>query len=84
MDMVIQNNGKIILVGPSEVEDSHHFTVLRFNNDGSVDKSFGNSGVIRTIIGDYSEAESVALDANGNIVVAGTTELGNEQFVIAM
>jgi len=84
MDMVIQDDGKIILVGPSEVENSHHFTVLRFNKNGSLDKSFGNNGVTKTIIGDYSEAESVALDINGNIVVAGTTELGNEQFVVAM
>ena len=84
MDMAIQNDGKIILVGPSEVENSHHFTILRFNTNGSLDKSFGNKGVTKTIIGDYSEAESVALDLNGNIVVAGTTELGNEQFVVAM
>ena len=84
MDLVMQNDGKIILVGPSEVEDSHHFTVLRFNNNGSLDKSFGYNGVTKTIIGDYSEAESVALYSDGNIVVAGTTELGNEQFVVAM
>jgi len=84
MDMVIQSDGKIIVVSPSEVENSHHFTVLRFNSNGSLDKSFGNKGVIKTIIGNYSEAESVALDANGNIVVAGTTELGNESFVVAM
>ena len=84
MDMAIQNDGKIILVGPSEVENSHHFTVLRFNNNGSLDQSFGRNGVTKTIIGDHSEAESVALDLNGNIVVAGTTELGNEQFVVAM
>ncbi|MFC2094173.1 hypothetical protein ACFLSH_00960 [Bacteroidota bacterium] len=84
MDMAIQNDGKIILVGPSEVETSHHFTVLRFNNNGSLDQSFGRKGVTKTIIGNYSEAESVALDLNGNIVVAGTTELGNEQFAVAM
>ena len=84
MDLALQNDGKIILVGPSEVENSHHFTVLRFNNNGSLDKSFGNNGVTKSIIGDHSEAESVALDLNGNIVVAGTTELGNEQFVVAM
>jgi uncharacterized delta-60 repeat protein len=84
MDMVLQNDKKIILVGPSEVENSHHYTVLRFNNDGSLDKTFGRNGITKTIIGDYSEAESVALDLNGNIIVAGTTELGNEQFVVAM
>jgi len=84
MDLTLQNDGKIILVGPSEVENSHHFTILRFNSNGSLDKSFGNNGVTKTIIGDYSEAESVAIDLNGNIVVAGTTEMGNEQFVVAM
>ncbi len=84
MDLALQNDGKIILVGPSEVENSHHFTLLRFNTNGSLDKSFGKNGVTKTIIGDYSEAESVALDSHGNIVVAGTTELGNEQFVVAM
>jgi uncharacterized delta-60 repeat protein len=84
MDMVLQDDGKIILVGPSEVENSHHFTLLRFNSNGSLDESFGNKGVVKTIIGDYSEAESVALDLKGNIIVAGTTEMGNEQFVVAM
>ena len=84
MDMAIQNDGKIILVGPSEVENSHHFTLLRFNNNGSLDQGFGRNGVTKTVIGNYSEAESVALDINGNIVVAGTTELGNEEFVVAM
>jgi len=84
MDMALQNDGKIILLGPSEVEDSHHITVIRFNDGGSLDKSFGNDGITKTIIGDYSDAESVALDLYGNIIVAGTTELGNEQFVVAM
>jgi len=84
MDMALQNDGRIILVGPSEVENSHHFTILRFNNNGSLDKSFGNNGITKTTIGNYSEAESVALDLYGNIIVAGTTELGNEQFVVAM
>ena len=84
MDLALQNDGKIILVGPSEVEKSQHFTLLRFNNNGSLDKSFGKNGITKTIIGDYSEAESVALDSYGNIVVAGTTELGNEAFVVAM
>ncbi len=84
MDLALQNDGKILLVGPSEVEKSHHFTLIRFNNNGSLDKSFGKNGITKTIIGDYSEAESVALDSYGNIVVAGTTELGNEAFVVAM
>lgn len=84
LDLAIQNDGKIILVGPSKVNNTHHFTVLRFNTNGSLDNSFGKNGITQTIIGDFSEAESVALDSYGNIVVAGTTGLENEDFVVAM
>jgi uncharacterized delta-60 repeat protein len=84
LDLAMQNDGKIILVGPSEVDNTHHFTVVRFNNNGSPDNSFGKNGITKTIIGDFSEAESVAIDSFGNIVVAGTTGLENESFVVAM
>ena len=84
LDLVLQNDGKIILVGPSKVDNTHHFTMLRFNTNGSLDNSFGKNGITQTIIGDFSEAESVALDSYGNIVVAGTTGLENEDFVVAM
>lgn len=84
LDLALQKDGKIILVGPSEVENSHHFTVIRFNNNGTLDKSFGDDGVTKTIIGDFSEAESVAIDSQGNLIVAGTTESGNAAFVVAM
>ena len=84
LDLVLQKDGKIILVGASNVETTHHFTVLRFNNNGTLDQTFGDHGVTKTVIGDFSGAESVALDSQGNIVVAGTTELGKETFVVAM
>lgn len=84
LDLALQNDGKIILIGPSEVDNTHHFTVVRFNNNGSLDESFGNNGITKTIIGDFSEAESVALDSYGNIVVAGTSGLESQAFVVAM
>jgi len=84
MDLALQTDGKIILIGPSEINGSHHFTVLRFNSNGTPDINFGKNGVTKTIIGNHSEAESVALNSKGNIIVAGTTELGNESFVVAM
>ena len=84
LDLALQKDGKIILVGPSEVDNTHHFTVVRFNNNGSLDNTFGKNGITKTLIGDFSEAESVALDSYDNIVVAGTTGSGNESFAVAM
>ena len=83
LDLVLQNDEKIILVGSSDIDNAHHFTVIRFNNNGVIDQSFGSNGSTRTKIGNYSEAHGVALDSNGNIIVAGTAELGNETFVVA-
>jgi uncharacterized delta-60 repeat protein len=83
LDLVLQSDEKIILVGSSEIDNAHHFTVIRFNNNGVIDQSFGSNGSTRTKIGNYSEAHGVAMDSNGNIIVAGTAELGNETIVVA-
>lgn len=63
----IQPDGKIIVVGGSE-----RWRVSRFNSDGSLDTSFNRTGsVIPEITNYWSAARSVALQADGKIVVAG-------------
>jgi len=70
-DMVLQGDGKIILAG--ECNDPNLFCLARYNPDGSLDTTFGapNGFVTTDITNDDDEGQSVAIQADGKIVVAG-------------
>jgi uncharacterized delta-60 repeat protein len=77
-DVAVQSNGKIVVVGSAGDGTSFgndDFVIARYNTDGSLDDTFGNSGGV--ITGDFglpsSEAASVVIDGEGRIVVAGRT-----------
>lgn len=72
---VLQPDGKIIAVGAND----NNFAVLRYNSNGSVDKSFNNDGKVITSIGGNSGATSVALQKDQKIVVAG---IDNDNFAV--
>jgi len=46
--------------------------LARFLNNGSIDKSFGNNGSTVMDFGGYSKASSIAIQADGKIIAAGT------------
>lgn len=74
--MVIQPDGKIIVGGTSNISlsDSARFTLICYNTDGSLDSTFGTSGIVTTSFGSiYDWAYAVALQADGKIVLAGET-----------
>jgi uncharacterized delta-60 repeat protein len=69
----LDTGGKIIAAGYSLNGTDSDFTVARYNIDGSLDSSFGVGGVVKTPVGSGSvdQANAVALQADGKIVVAG-------------
>jgi uncharacterized delta-60 repeat protein len=72
--MAIQPDGKIVVVGEGSSGSfaSWDFAVVRYNPDGSLDSSFGGTGIVITQLGsDADSASSVAIQADGKIVVAG-------------
>src|SRR5206468_2877871 len=73
--LALQSDGKIVAAGYSfnpSGKDRAEFTVLRYNADGTLDTGFGKSGKVTTQIGGNSDsANSVALQSDGKIVVAG-------------
>jgi uncharacterized delta-60 repeat protein len=73
--MVVQPNGKIVVVGQSSTAaTSQDFTVVRYNADGSFDTTFGGDGIVVTPVstGPGTDiANSVALQGDGKLLVAG-------------
>jgi uncharacterized delta-60 repeat protein len=70
-DLAIQPNGKIIVVGTALSGANRDFCVIRLNTDGSFDLGFDGDGVQTTdfIVNDFPNSVRVQLD--GKIVVAG-------------
>ncbi len=75
-DVAIQPDGRIIVAGSYKIAPSKYkFGVMRHTISGTVDTAFGNAGVITTPIGNASDyGNSVAIQPDGKIVVAGTSE----------
>ncbi|MEP7318946.1 MAG: T9SS type A sorting domain-containing protein [Panacibacter sp.] len=73
--VAIQTDGKIIVAG-LDIQYSTTFAVLRLNSNGSLDKAFGNYGIVTTDFGnsgDYVDNNCLALQTDGKIVVVGYT-----------
>ncbi len=73
--MAIQPDGKILFA--CQISSSN-FCILRFNPDGNLDLSFNVTGIVETDFGnglDY--AQDVAVQANGRIVAACISQIGN-------
>ncbi|MFI8826771.1 calcium-binding protein [Streptomyces sp. NPDC053431] len=75
-DIARQGDGKLVVAGVSE----GGFTLARYNPDGSLDPGFDGDGTATSDFGGGSHtANAVAIQQDGKIVVAGTTEvLGDE------
>ncbi len=83
---VLQSDGKVVVVGNATIGNSQQFLVNRYNTDGSFDSSFSSNsnGLVTTAIGSSAQATSIALQSDGNLVVAGFALLDNSaQFAVA-
>ena len=84
-EMLLQSDGRIVLVGRSDTWPETHFQVRRLLVDGSVDSTFGTDGRLTTEFGGaFDEAYAVAADASGRLVVAGVTDAAPNGCAIAL
>ena len=80
--LALQNDGKIVVVGVAVTPTANgnvsvlrtNFAVVRYNPNGSLDTTFNGTGKVLTDVGSMNdEASSVAIQNDGQIVVAGIT-----------
>ncbi len=79
--IALQSDGKILVGGA----DGDNYFVARFNADGTLDSSFGGSGWITApfVAGNEDEVTSIAIQPNGQIVVAGDSfDIGSWPFQV--
>jgi uncharacterized delta-60 repeat protein len=83
-DMVIQLDGKLVVGGSSFNGQSDDFALVRYNPDGSLDKSFGKGGIVVTEVQKGDEhIYSLAFQPDNKIVAAGNSNNGyNNDFAI--
>lgn len=70
-EIILQPDGKILLIGQSFSAGTNDVLMFRFNTDGSLDASFGSGGMVITDKGINDVALGAALQADGKILVTG-------------
>jgi uncharacterized delta-60 repeat protein len=84
LGVAVQADGKIILVGESDVRVGDNYvldgSVVRLNADGSLDTTFSGDGKVLNPMGtDNNASDSVVVQADGKILVAGQSPDANGQ-----
>lgn len=74
--VAVQPDGKIVVAGTTQGADGlSDIAALRLNSDGTPDATFGTGGVFRLSLGEGDDtASAVAIQPDGKIVLAGTSE----------
>jgi uncharacterized delta-60 repeat protein len=73
--IAVQPDGKIIAAGFARFPNYElDFFLARYNPDGSLDTDFGNAGQVVTAFDGVSEANAMALQPDGKIVLAGLAD----------
>ncbi len=80
--LAVQTDGKIVVAGNAS---NGSIALARYNTNGSLDSSFSTDGILTENFGSKVYANSVAVQADGKIVVAGYTldSTGNNQLLLA-
>jgi len=78
LSSALQSDGKIIVAG-SSYSTSVEFGLVRYNDNGTLDASFGSSGKVNIDFGSGTDAgNSVAIQSDGKIVMAGQSDNGTD------
>ena len=63
-----------MVVGQNYNGTDNDIVIIRYNNDGTLDSSFGATGIVTTDLGGNDIAYNLSIDANGDILVTGSSD----------
>ena len=82
-DLVVQADGKFLLVGMSDLGNDRRIAIARFNSDGTTDTTFGSAGGVLTSLTVWDTVSALAMQADGKIVLAGSRyDAGNNNVLV--
>jgi uncharacterized delta-60 repeat protein len=80
--VALQSDGKIVVAGYADNGSSDDaIALVRYTASGALDTSFGTGGKVSTVIGRGGVGQSVVLQSDGRILVAGDSWNGNDSDV---
>jgi len=72
--VAIQQDGKILVAGQTQINGSTDYALVRYNTNGTLDTSFDGDGIVTAHLGGSDKGHSVAIQQDGKILVVGYTE----------
>ena len=77
LDVAVAEDGKVVVVGYRATRKAETWFVMQLRANGSRDDSFGGDGVVFTDFGrPFEQANAVAIQPDGTIVVGGSAAKG--------
>ncbi|MCP4852680.1 MAG: hypothetical protein GY900_13230, partial [Actinomycetia bacterium] len=78
-EVIVASDGKILLGGYTNAAGSQDFALVRYTSAGALDTSFGGGdGVTTHDFGGIDRARAMAIAANGNVLLVGSTKSGSD------
>ncbi|MBS1986809.1 hypothetical protein JST99_02665 [Candidatus Dependentiae bacterium] len=75
--IALQADGKLVVAGYA----SGYFALARYNTNGTLDATFGSGGTVVTVIQTIDLGNSIVIQPDGKIVVAGSSASGSTVYV---
>ncbi|MBK9718604.1 MAG: hypothetical protein IPO85_14045 [Saprospiraceae bacterium] len=84
--LVVQKDGKIVVVGYRENLDNDIVIVRDINENGSLDTTFDHDGIVTTTVFryQYCKAYSIVLQTDGKLLVSGFSSFGNNLIIVLL
>jgi len=82
--VAVQADGRILVTGYSVNGSSYDLVVIRLAADGTLDAGFGSGGRVTLVVDAYAIGQSIALQPDGKIVIAGYGSNGVDYDVLVV